>query len=131
MKRPTVIGLPVIPLDVYRVCPVNIQQAFALIQMSLSLAFGKHSVTLPTPSFLKSTRLLVPSDLAVSVFVLAAIRRFKSQRGGAGAPSILDTINRDAKIYFGIITTNHVLIVVMYASARVGFTAPASEFNTN
>jgi len=115
----------------YHLCPPNIQQIFALTQMSLSLAFGKHSVTLPTPSFLKSTRLLVPSDIAVFVFVLAAIRRFKWQRGGVGVPNIIDTINRDAKIYFGIITTNHVLIVIMYASTRVGFTAPASKFNTN
>ena len=44
-------------------------------------------------------------------------------------PNILDTVNRDAEVYFVAITTTHFLIVAMYAGARVGFTATVSEFN--
>jgi len=40
IKGFTVTGMPVIPLDPYQTCPVTIQQAFAVIQMSLSLTFG-------------------------------------------------------------------------------------------
>jgi len=35
-------------------CLANIQQAFTLVQMALSLAFGMYSVTHPTPPFLRT-----------------------------------------------------------------------------
>lgn len=54
---------------------------------------------------------------------------FKMRHRGIGVPNILDTINRDAEIYFASITTNHLLIVIMYAAARVGFLASVLEFN--
>lgn len=44
-------------------------------------------------------------------------------------PSILDTISRDAEVYFGIITTTHLSIVVMYAAARVRFFVPVPKFD--
>jgi hypothetical protein len=44
-------------------------------------------------------------------------------------PNILDTVSRDAKIYFAVIATSHLLIVIMFGVARVGFSAPVLEFN--
>ena len=38
-----------VPLDEYNMCIPNIKKTFTLIQMSLSLAFGRYPVTLPTP----------------------------------------------------------------------------------
>jgi len=54
---------------------------------------------------------------------------FKKSYRGIGVPNILDTINRDAEIYFATITMNHLLIVIMYSAARVGFLAPVPEFD--
>lgn len=44
-------------------------------------------------------------------------------------PNILDTVNRDAKIYFAVITTAHFMIVVMYSSVRVRLFPPVPEFD--
>jgi hypothetical protein len=54
---------------------------------------------------------------------------FKSRYRGIGMPSILDTVSRDAEIYFAIITSIHFWIVVFYAAARVGFFAPVPELD--
>ena len=43
--------------------------------------------------------------------------------------SILDTVTRDAEIYFVVITTSHFLAVVMYITARVRFSMPVFEFD--
>jgi len=60
---------------------------------------------------------------------MAQAQIFKMRHRGIGVPNILDKISRDAEIYFASITMNHLLIVIMYAAARVGFLVPVLEFN--
>ena len=43
-------------------------------------------------------------------------------------PKLLDKISRDAKVYFGVITTCHFLTVVVHFTTRVRFFVPVSEF---
>ena len=43
--------------------------------------------------------------------------------------SILDTVSRDAGIYFACITTSHFLSVVMYFTTRVKFFVLVPEFD--
>ena len=38
-----------------------------------------------------------------------------------GGPDIVSTLSRDTEIYFGIITTTHLVVVIMFAVARVRF----------
>jgi hypothetical protein len=38
---------------------------------------------------------------------------------------ILDTVSRDAEIYFGVIASSHLVVVIMFAAARVRLFAPA------
>jgi len=42
---------------------------------------------------------------------------------------ILDTVTRDAEIYFVVISTSHFLIVVMFIAARVRFSEPVFELD--
>ena len=53
----------------------------------------------------------------------------KSISRGIARSSILDTISRDAGIYFGLITVSHFLGLVMYLAARVRFSALVFEFD--
>lgn len=108
-----------IPLDSYRVCLAKTTKTFTVIQMALSLAFGRYPSLFLIP-FLGLTHLLVPSDMAVFTLVVVQTRFLKSMHRGVNVPSIIDTVSRDAEIYFAVITTTHFLIVVMYAAARVG-----------
>ena len=38
-----------------------------------------------------------------------------------GMPKILETVSRDAEAYFAVITSTHLLIVVIHAAAWIGF----------
>ena len=110
-----------IPLDSYHLCPASIAQASVIAQISLSLAFGKRSVTLPNGAPFLGLNHPVPLDVAVFVFVLARVRLVKSMHPGVDVPSILNTVSRDAKVYFAVISSSHTLIVIMYSVARVRF----------
>ena len=119
---------PAIPLDPYRLCIANATKAFTTIQMTLSLTFGRYFVTLPLP-FLELTRLPVLSDIVAFTLVVMQIRLLRSAHQGIHVPRIINTVGRDAKVYFAVITTTHLLIVVMYITTRVGFFALLSKFN--
>ena len=43
--------------------------------------------------------------------------------------NILNAVTRDAKIYFALIATSHLVSVVMYSVARVGVFVSVLEFN--
>lgn len=91
--------------------------------MILPLSFGSY------PSLfwlLELTRPHVPSDIAVFVLVLVQVHLIKSRYRGMGGPKILDTISRDAEIYFAVITTSHILSVIMHFAVMVRFFAPMS-----
>ena len=38
-----------------------------------------------------------------------------------GRPDLLNRFSRDTELYFGVISTSHFVIVVIFAAARVGF----------
>ena len=95
--------------------------------MSLSLSFGKHFETLPTLPISQIEPLFIPLDIAVFVLVIVQTRLIKIT--GMNAPSILDTVSRDARIYFALIATSHLVSVLMFGLARVGVFAPVPEFN--
>jgi hypothetical protein len=78
--------------------------------------------------FIVLTYLAVPTDVSVFVIVLVQAQTIKSRHQGNGS-RILDTVTRDAEIYFAVITTSHLLIVVMILTARVRFSVPVPEFD--
>ena len=83
---------------------------------------------MPNPS-LEITHLAVPEDVAVFALAVIQNRVMKSISRGIARSSILDTISRDAGIYFGLITVSHFLGLVMYLAARVRFSALVFEFD--
>lgn len=72
--------------------------------------------------FLELTYLPVPSDVAVFLLVFIQTKLIKSVHQGMGV--IVNAVTRDTEIYFAVITTSHLLIIIMFTSARVGFFAP-------
>ena len=43
--------------------------------------------------------------------------------------SILNTVSRDARVYFAVIASSHLMAMVMYNAARVGFFSPVLASN--
>jgi len=90
--------VPAVPLVAFQSCSVKGRLDFTIPQMALSFAF----------------------DVAVFVTVMVQAQIFKSGQRWIGVPSILDTVSRDAQIYFALITSTHLLIVLMFAVTRPG-----------
>lgn len=88
--------LPPIPLEVYQMCLFRIPRFGSLLYTSFSLAF----------------------DLAVFVIILVRTRVSGSQRGDSNIPNIINTVTRDAVIYFSVIFTSHFLLVLMLRFVR-------------
>jgi hypothetical protein len=63
------------------------------------------------------------------VLVIGQAQLIKSKHRGMGGPSILDTVSRDAGIYFAVVASSHLVIVVMFFAARVGLFAPVLKFD--
>ena len=72
-----------------------------------------------------------PPDITVFLFVIVQTRLIKSRHihQGMNTPKILQTVSRDAKIYFAIITTSHFLIVIMNTTTGVRLFASVPEFD--
>lgn len=68
-------------------------------------------------------------DVGVLVFVIVQTQILKSRSHGMMVLSILDTVTRDAVIYFAVISSTHFLVVIMYYAARVGSFSLIFEFN--
>lgn len=123
--------MPTIPLDSYHLCLPHGDNPLTIAQVTLALVFGKRFIVLSDPPFLELNHLPVPLDVAVFLLVVIQMQAIRSvYRGRMIGPDILDTLNRDAEIYFAVISTSHFLIVLMCFLARVGFFSPALEFNT-
>lgn len=75
------------------------------------------------------THLTASTDIAVFGLVIIQTQMMKSVHRGMNRSKILDTVSRDAGIYFALITTSHLLTVVMNIAARVEFSLPVSEFD--
>lgn len=78
--------------------------------------------------FLAMTRLAVPTDIVVFAFVLIQTKVMNSMYRGINRSSILNTVSRDAGLYFALITSSHFLTVIMCIATSVGFFLPVSEF---
>lgn len=118
-----------IPLDSYHICLPHVGSTWTIVQMCLSLGFGMSSLFLITPPFPRIEPLSVPIDLGVLVFVIVQTQILKLRNRGMKVSSILSTVTRDAVIFFVVISSSHVLVVIMYSTAGVGFFSPAFEFN--
>ena len=127
-ERFTVPATPTIPLTLFHACAPNIGITLTIVQMTLPIVFGRYSVTLLTLPFLELTRPRIPPEITVFVLVLVQVKLIKSKCRKVNAPTIIDIINRDAGIYFMLITTFNSLAMVMYFTVKVGFFAPVSEF---
>ena len=112
-------------------CFVHIETALIVSQISLSLGFGRHTVTLLDRPFISSnlTPPFIPIDVMVFMFVIVQTIIIKSESRGTNFPSILDAVSRDALIYFVVISSSHLLVVIMYAAARVGSSSPVLDLN--
>jgi hypothetical protein len=110
-------------------CLTRIKDAYTIVQMTIALSFGKHSVTIPHPTILELSYSYVPLDVAVFALVIIQTRLIRSRFRGMGGANVLDRVSKDSKMYFGVIATSHFVIVAMFILARVGFLALALEFN--
>lgn len=97
--------------------------------MSLSLAFGRRLAALHNLSPLSLTYPTAPTDIIVFVLVVVQARRIRSGYGGMNGSTILDKISRDATIYFAVIATSHLIIIVLPLAARVRLPIPVSKLD--
>jgi len=88
--------LPPIALEVYQMCLFRIPRFGSVLYTSFSLAF----------------------DLVVFAIILFRTRVSRSQRGDSNIPNIINTVTRDAAIYFSVIFTSHFLLVLMLRFVR-------------
>ena len=121
--------LSTVPLESYHMCLVTVGKTSVFVQISLALAFGRHFAVLPNPpSFLELNHPSAPLDITVLVSIMTQVRLIKSMHPGVNVPAILKTLNRDAEIYFVVISSSHTSTVIMYPTARVGFFAQMLDF---
>jgi len=108
--------LPSIPLDAYRMCLFQIPRFGSLLYTSFSLVFGGYT-SYVGGNFCELN--WVRTDLAVFVIILVRTRASRSQRVDSNIPNILNTVTRDAAIYFSVIFTSHFLLVLTLMFVRV------------
>jgi hypothetical protein len=129
--RVLVTQFPAIPLDVYQLCLTRTARFLTVLQISISLFFGKFFLILPHLSTPRTEPLIrpPPSDIAVFALVIIQAHLIRSRYQGIGGPNVLDRVSKDAGIYFGVIATSHFVIVIMFAAARVRFLTQPHELN--
>ena len=76
--------------------------------------------TCVTEVYLHRRRDAVPSDTTVFVLVVTDTNH-QIGEGMLGMPKILETVSRDVEAYFAVVTSTHLLVVVIYAAAWIGF----------
>jgi len=96
-------------------------------QLSQSLLFSVGISSLFPNSPFEITHLAVPTDIAVFTLAIIQNQIMKSMNRGTSRSNILDTVSRDAGIYFALITVSHFLVLVMYLTARVKFSSLVFE----
>ena len=79
--------------------------------------------------FLELNHLSVHLDAFVLAFVLVQAQLIASAHKWMNVANVLDTVTKDTARYFVLMLMSHLLIVIMFAVARVGFFAPALGFN--
>jgi len=112
-----------VPLVVFQVCSSDTKRFFTVIGQVLPLIFGRYFVTLLAPPLLGLTHLPIPSDVTIFVLVIVQVRLIRRGCRGVSGSTIVDVINRDAEIYFVVITTYNFVAVVMLCTVKVRFYA--------
>ena len=59
--------------------------------------------------------------MAILILVVLHARLITSKYQGVSGPDIVSTLSKDTMVYFGMIATSHLVIVIMFAAARVRF----------
>jgi len=116
-----------IPLDSYHVCLALPGKASIIPQISLAIFFGEQPAALS--NLLKLNHLSVSLDALIFFCVIVQTRLVGPTRWGMKGPSILDKVARDTQRYFILISTSHLLIVIIFFAARVGPFAQLPEFS--
>ena len=109
--------VPRIQFDSFKLCAFSREGTMEVAWTVISLGYGKLFPNLPC--FQTTIPVLTFKDLlAFSVILYLASR---SANRMYGIPSLLRTIVRDATIYFLVIFTSHLVLVITLLFARVGF----------
>ena len=110
--------VPGIPLDEYRICTFQLWKNKEVIFVVLSLVHGTFFL-LSTPHPSTSNTLWIEDALAMSIIVYSAKRRDGGLAPVGGAPSLLNTIRRNATTYFLFLSTGHLLFLFFQIFAPV------------
>ena len=108
-----------VPLTLYQICFANVARGWTITLISISLAFGKCFATLPNSPLPGANNLHVPLDIVVFAIIVAQRQLMRSLHRGVNVPSILNTVSRDAGVYFAVIASSHFAVVVLYSVGRV------------
>ena len=87
------------------------------------------SVFITLPPSHEFNKISVLSDIVVFALIVVQTRLMRSLYRGVGVPSILDTINRDAGLYFAVIASSHFIVVILYSMGRVRYFAQTLELD--
>lgn len=71
--------------------------------------------------------LFIPIDVGVLVLIIVQAQIIKSRNRRMKVSSVLNTVTRDAEIYFAVISSSHLTVIIMYSTTKVGFSV--LEFN--
>ena len=64
------------------------------------------------------------------MLVIVQVQIIKSRNRGMKVSGVLTRVTRDAEIYFAVISSSHLLVIIMYSTTKVGFFSPVFEFST-
>ena len=114
--------LPNLPLDVFRLCVFNRWRPGEIINTALSLVYGVFCSSFLGIPIAATDHIFVKDTVAFSIIVYST--KWRGLTRARGVPSLLDKIVRDATLYFVVIFTSHLLLVLFE------FFAPVSDFPT-
>jgi len=119
---PKAVDLPDLPLDVFELCIFNRWRPGEITNTVLSLVYGVFcSLSLGIP-IAATDHPFVKDAVAFSIIVYSM--KWRGVTRAHGVPSLLDKIVRDATVYFVVIFTSHLLLLLFE------FFAPVSDIPT-
>lgn len=101
------VAISTIPLDSYHLCLPILPKVFTIVDISLALGF----------------------DIVVCVLVVVQAQIFRTINRGTNVPNLLSTVSKDTVIYFAVISSSHLLVVIMFSVARPMLRAVATVGN--
>ena len=109
---------PGFPLDGYQTCNFQPWKVGQVIYFMLSLVYGTF-FPLCTDRTLASDPFSVEDSLALLIIVYSAKRHEGGLARVGGMPSLLEKIRQDATMYFLVLSTGHLLLVLFEVFAPV------------